>query len=46
VRQPGIIQVNRSDVDAHADFVLGTARISRPRGPAYRVDDGLGSPVA
>jgi hypothetical protein len=46
VRQPGIINVNRSDVDAHADFVLGTARISRPRGPAYRVDDGLGSPVA
>jgi hypothetical protein len=46
VRQPGVISVNRSDVDAHADFVLGTARISRPRGPAYRVDDGLGSPVA
>jgi hypothetical protein len=46
VRQPGVINVNRSDVDAHADFVLGTSRISRPRGPAYRVDDGLGSPVA
>jgi len=46
VRQPGVIHVDRSDVDADADFVIGTGRISRPRGPAYRVDDGLGSPVA
>ena len=45
VRQPGVIHVNRSDVDAEADFVIGTGRASRPR-PAYRVDDGLGSPVA
>ena len=45
VRQPGVIHVNRSDVDADADFVIGSARASRPR-PAYRVDDGLGSPVA
>ena len=44
VRQPGVIHVNRSDVDADADFVIST-RASRPR-PAYRVDDGLGSPVA
>jgi hypothetical protein len=46
VRQPGVIHVDRSDVDADADFVIGTGRISRPRGPAYKVDDGLGSPVA
>ena len=45
VRQPGVIHVNRSDVDADADFVIGNGRASRPR-PAYRVDDGLGSPVA
>jgi hypothetical protein len=45
VRQPGVIHVDRSDVDADADFVIGTGRVSRPR-PAYRVDDGLGSPVA
>lgn len=45
VRQPGVIHVDRSDVEADADFVIGTGRISRPR-PAYRVDDGLGSPVA
>lgn len=45
VRQPGVIHVDRSDVDADADFVIGTGRASRPR-PAHRVDDGLGSPVA
>ena len=46
VRQPGVIDLNRSDVDAHADFVLGTARVSKPRGPVYRLDDGLGAPIA
>ena len=45
VREPGVIHVDRSDVDANADFVIGTSRVSRPR-PAYKVDDGLGSPVA
>jgi hypothetical protein len=45
VRQPGVIHVNLTDVDEDADFVIGNARVSRPR-PAYRVDDGLGSPVA
>ncbi len=46
VRQPGIIDMQRPDGDASADFVLGTVRVSRPRGPAYRTDDGLGSPIA
>ena len=47
VKKPGIIDLNRSDVDAHADFVIGSgaSRSSRPRfGP--RVDDGLGAPIA
>jgi hypothetical protein len=47
VSQPGVMNVNRSDVDAHADFVIRTGgRVSRPRNPSYRVDDGLGSPIA
>ena len=46
VRQPGIINLSSSGPDTHADFVVGTARISRPRAPAYRTDDGLGSPIA
>ena len=46
VKKPGVINVNRSDVDAHADFVIGTNRVSRPRFAAPRVSDGLGSPIA
>jgi hypothetical protein len=47
VKRPSIMAIDRSDVDAHADFVIGTPRISRPRSsrPA-RADDGLGSPIA
>lgn len=46
VKKPDVIHVNRSDVDAHADFVLGAARISRPRSRKPRADDGLGSAIA
>ena len=46
VKQPGVIQLNKSDVDAHADFVIGSVRVSRPRPSHYRSDDGLGSPLA
>ena len=46
VKQPSVINVNRSDVDAHADFVIGSSRISRPRLPRMRGDDGLGAPIA
>jgi carboxypeptidase family protein len=46
VKQPDVIHVNRSDIDAHADFVLGVARISRPRNHPPRSDDGLGSAIA
>jgi hypothetical protein len=45
VKQPGEIDVNRSDVDAHADFVVGASGVARPRYYAPRADDGLGSPV-
>jgi hypothetical protein len=46
VREPGIIDLDRTDLAVHADFILGTVRVSRPRSPAYRTDDGLGSPIA
>jgi hypothetical protein len=46
VKAPGVINVNRSDVDAHADFVLGIARTTRPRLLRLRGDDGLGAPIA
>ena len=46
VKKPDVLHVNRSDVDAHADFVLGAARISLPPNRAPRADDGLGSAIA
>ena len=47
VKKPGVLTLDRSDVDAHADFVIGTARVSTPRmRRPTRSDDGLGSPVA
>ena len=46
VKKPSVITVNRSDVDAHADFVLGVAREVRPQWRNQRGDDGLGSPSA
>jgi hypothetical protein len=46
VKRPGIVDMDRGDVDRHVEFVLGPARVSRPRGPGYRMNDGLGSPVA
>lgn len=47
VKRPGIITLDRSDVDAYADFVIGSSHISqpRPRHPSA-LDRGLGSPIA
>jgi hypothetical protein len=44
--QPGIIHLGGTALEAHADIVLGRVPVSRPRRPAYRIADGLGSPVA
>ena len=46
VRQPGIIDLQRTGRGVQADIVLGTSPVPRPRVPAYRTDDGLGSPIA
>ncbi len=45
LKRPDVINVHRSDVDAHADFIVGAARVSRPRFRAPRADDGLGSAI-
>jgi hypothetical protein len=42
VKKPGVIDLNRSDVDAHADFVISATRLRY----VPRTDDGLGSPIA
>jgi len=46
VKGPGIMDVNRSDVDAHADFTIAGGRASRPRPPAAQGDLGLRPPIA
>ena len=45
VKRPGIVDLNKSDLDTRIEFVLANVRVSRPRGPAYRLDNGLGSPI-
>jgi hypothetical protein len=46
VKQPGVMQVNRSDVDAHADFVIAGAKSLRSRIPAGSAESSLGPPIA
>jgi hypothetical protein len=41
VKRPGIV-----DLDSHIEFVLAAAKANHSRGPGYRVDNGLGSPIA
>ena len=46
VKRPGILDMERGPVGSPVEFVVGPSRVVHPRGPAYRVDNGLGSPVA
>ena len=46
VKQPSVINVNASDVDAHADFVLGVARVARPRTQTLRAARTASAPQA
>ena len=45
-KRPGVIDLGKGDIDSHVEFVLAVARANRSHGPAYRVDNGLGSPIA
>lgn len=46
LKRPAIVKLDRGDIDSHIEFVISTPRVVRPSGPAYRLDNGLGSPVA
>jgi len=46
LKHPGVMQVNRSDVDAHADFIIGSAKSLRSRIPAGSAESSLGPPIA
>jgi hypothetical protein len=45
LKAPDVLTVNRSDVDAHADFIIGSGRVLRPRAPVSQVDPSLGPPI-
>ena len=40
----GIVDLDRGDIDSHIEFVVSNARTAFR--PVYRVDNGLGSPIA
>lgn len=46
VKRPGVINLDHGEIESHVEFVLAAVRLVRPHGPAYRMDNGLGSPVA
>lgn len=46
LKHPNIVALDAGGVDSRVEFVVASARLARPRGPAYRVDNGLGSPIA
>jgi hypothetical protein len=46
VQRPDVVEVEHASGGSHVELVLATARVLRPRGPAYRLDNGLGSPIA
>jgi len=45
VKRPGIVNLDTDAADSRIEVVLASLRVSRPRGPAYRLDNGLGSPI-
>ena len=45
IKRPGVMHVNRSDVDAHADFIVGSAKESRQKTPPP-VGTLVGQPIA
>lgn len=46
IKRPGVVNLDKGDIDSHIEFVLSSVRLARPRGPAFRLDNGLGSPIA
>lgn len=45
VKRPGVVRLDDGGVESRIEVVLASVRVSRPHGPAYRLDNGLGSPI-
>jgi Carboxypeptidase regulatory-like domain len=46
LRDPGVIDLNSSDLDAQRDIVIGTVRRDRQHSRQPTIASGLGSPIA
>ncbi len=46
LKQPGEINLNKSDVDTHADFVVGVAKPPAPKYSSSPASPSLGPPIA
>ena len=46
LKRPGVVDLDRGDIDSHVEFVQANVRLTRPHAPVYRMDNGLGSPIA
>jgi carboxypeptidase family protein len=46
VKHPDVVTLDRGEIDSHVEFVIAFPKVMRPRGPAYRLDNGLGAPIA
>jgi hypothetical protein len=44
LKQPDVVDLVRGQA-SQLEFVLAAVHVRRPHGPAYRLDNGLGSPV-
>jgi hypothetical protein len=44
VKRPDAVDLDRGDIDSHIEFVVSGERMARR--PIYRMDNGLGSPIA
>lgn len=45
VNRPGVVRLADGDAGTRVEVGLASVRASRPHGPAYRLDNGLGSPI-
>ena len=44
VKRPDIVDLDHGDIDSHIEFIVSGARTAHR--PVYRLDNGLGSPIA
>jgi hypothetical protein len=46
IKRPELLDLNRGGADATIELIVGPVHATRPKGPAYQLDNGLGSPIA